>query len=128
MPGTPWFVPGTNQGVPGSCASTFDGHHAAQDAGAAGPAVDVAVIVADLDAGAVDGRHLVQQPVAAQADEDDLVFFDGGGIAGRDRDEIAVEDPRLHRMPAGPDPHRLAGAKAVDGLRNPTHEKPPLKK
>jgi hypothetical protein len=102
-----------------------DGQHFSQDASPTRPAVDLPVVVPDLDPGWFGGSDQVEQPIASESNQDDVADLNRRRVAGLDRDEIAVEDPRSHGMSAGSDLDRAALPQAVDGMRNPTHEIPP---
>ena len=87
------------------------------------PAVYMAAIVADLEAGAVHGFDEVQIVSAFYPDEDDVVRLKGRWIAGLNGDEIAVVDFATHGMAARTYLDCLAATQSLDGEFGPTHER-----
>jgi hypothetical protein len=103
--------------------SSFDVSGFTVDAVGADPAVDVAAVVADLEAGAVDAFDEVKVIAPTNFDEHDVVGLKGGWVAGLKSDEVAVVDFAAHGMAAWADFNGFAFAEGFDGEFGPAHSK-----
>src|SRR6185312_7566338 len=89
----------------------------AEDAVGADPAIDVAAIVADLKAAALDRLHEMQILRAAYATEHDVAHRERRRIDRRYRAQLTGIDLSAHRIAARAKGNRLAPLQARDMAR-----------